>query len=57
VNKDKWLARGFAWEEAAGHLEMKWTDIKEEENQGKVVTDFCIKMAEKCFRKAHESRV
>ena len=50
----QWTARAEAWLEAAGHLELNWTEDKEEQIQGEIVADICRKKADECFAKSAE---
>lgn len=47
-----WQAKGDAYEEAAEHLLLHWTDDEREKFQGLVVNTHLMKLAEQCWRKA-----
>lgn len=47
-----WQAKGDAYEEAAEHLLMHWTDDERERLQGLMVSGELMKRAEVCWRNA-----
>lgn len=52
LTADQWRARAEAWESAAGHLELDWTDDPVEREQGKVVARMCRLRCEESHRRA-----
>lgn len=52
LTANDWNARGLAYEEAADHLGMAWTDDKTERDQGNVVQDELYRKSEACFSRA-----
>lgn len=46
-----WQAKGTAFEEAAEHLGMSWTEDEREFSQGKIVAAELMRRAEQCWRK------
>jgi len=48
------FARAFAFEEAAEHLELAWTDNKTERKQGEFVSNLLRRHAKKTREMAHE---
>lgn len=48
----QWTARAEAWLEAADHLQLNWTDDKEEMIQGNIVSDLLRKKSDECFAKS-----
>lgn len=49
MTKEQWAARAEALEEAAGHLELDWTEDPIEREQGDIVTAMLRKMADEAF--------
>lgn len=47
-----WQAKGDAYEEAAGHLGLHWTDDERERFQGHMVAAELMRKAERCWRNA-----
>jgi len=52
LTAEQWDARAIAYEEAAEHLSLAWTDDDEEARQGDVVAVHLSKLAEMCRNKA-----
>lgn len=50
-----WRARGEAYNEAAEHLKLLWTDDPQEIAQGEIVSKLLLREAEKCHRIADNS--
>lgn len=54
LTKDQWTARAVAYQEAAEHLRLHWTDDKTEIAQGNIVATRLTVQSEKCFKIADE---
>ena len=52
MTNEQWTARAEALEEAAGHLELSWTDDPLEREQGDIVSTRLYSEARKCRQKA-----
>jgi len=52
MTKAQWQARGEAYEEAAQHLLMSWTDDAIEWSQGEIVSKRLMIEAKVCFERA-----
>jgi hypothetical protein len=50
-----WRARGEAYNEAAEHLKLSWTDDPQERAQGDIVTKLLLRESEKCHRIASDA--
>jgi hypothetical protein len=50
--KVDWNARGAAYEECAGHLELDWTDDPAEKQEGLRLSELLTTLAEGCYARA-----
>jgi hypothetical protein len=55
LTAEQWKARYIAWQEAADHLRMTWTEDAEEKKQGGLIAADCERKADYCLRRALET--